>query len=129
MSCRRCIPGAGLCPNCTALLARAQGEPSPPMTEAQLQRRVREVTKQLGYLHYHTSNSRKSERGFPDSLVVHPSGGTLWALELKVERAIPTREQQSWLTALRQVTRVEAGVCYPQDLESVVQQFIARLKE
>ena len=88
----------------------------PVMTEAQLQRQIREVCKRLSLLHYHTARSDKSEPGFPDSVMVHPAGGTLFLCELKRDGEHPTLAQQRWLDALAMVTRVESGVVQPHNL-------------
>jgi hypothetical protein len=128
MSCRRCSP-AGLCPACAALLARAAGTPAAAMTHTQLQNRVREVCRRLGYLHFHVHRSRtKEEEGWPDSAIVapaeHPLAGTLFLAELKTVGEVPTLPQRRWLEALGGVTRVESGLVWPEDLED----FVARLQ-
>ena len=113
------------CDRCWALLVRAGEVPPPEMNEAQLQARVREVCKKLSLLHYHTKDSRKSERGFVDSMIIAPTGGVLWAMELKVEGATPTLDQERWLHALSRVTRVESGIVRP----STLALFVQRLQE
>jgi hypothetical protein len=97
----------------------------PPLTEAQLQRQLREVCKRLGLLHYHTHRSQKSEPGFPDSVIVHPSGGTLYLLEAKRDETHPTLAQQRWLDALARVGRVESGVVQPRSLADWVRRLQA----
>lgn len=113
-----------------ALVARCRNPANafatlPPMTEAQLQRQIREVARRLGMLHYHTARSDKSEPGFPDSVMVHPAGGTLFLCELKRDGEHPTLAQQRWLDALAQVTRVESGVVQPRSLAA----WVRRLQE
>lgn len=95
----------------------------PVMTEAQLQRQIREVCKRLSLLHYHTARSDKSEPGFPDSVIVHPAGGTLFLCELKRDTERPTLAQQRWLDALARVSRVESGVVQQSTLASWVARF------
>ena len=84
------------------------------MLEAELQRQVLEVARMLGWLCYHTHDSRKSESGFPDLVMVHErSGSTLFA-ELKRDGQEPTPEQWRWLRALG--VRGVAFVWRPADL-------------
>mgnify|MGYP001565145424 CR=1 FL=1 len=118
--CARCPPG-GYCVRCAALLARVQGLPGAAMSEKQVQACVREVCKRMGYLHYHTWDSRKSEPGYPDSTIIHPDGGVLWMVEIKRQGETPTLPQQRWLEALSRVERVEAAVVYPDDLAAWVE--------
>lgn len=64
------------------------------MTEAELQRLVAEACDRLGLLHYHTHDSRRSEPGFPDSVIVGP-GGILFR-ELKSRDGKLSPEQRRW---------------------------------
>ncbi len=72
----------------------------PPMTEDQLQAQVLEFARGMGWLAYHTRDSRRSERGFPDLVLVHPFSGALLFAELKRDGEHPTAEQRRWLRAL-----------------------------
>lgn len=114
---RRMARGNGVAPDAFATL--------PPMTEKQLQGQIREVAKRLQMYHYHTARSDRSEPGFPDSLLVAPTGGTLWCLEAKIDTAHPTLAQQRWLDALSRVERVVAGVVRPASLA----QWVRRMQE
>ena len=69
------------------------------MTENQLQDSVRELAKVFGWLHYHTHNSKGSEPGFPDSVMVR--GKRIVFAELKSEDGTVTDAQDEWLMALR----------------------------
>jgi hypothetical protein len=133
VSCRRCIPGVGLCPNCTALLARAQGSTVAEVSEASLQAQLKHVCKYLNLLHYHTMDSRKSERGFPDSVILapveHPLAGTLYLVELKKMGETPSRYQQRWLDALSRVTRVESRLVYPDGFDVFIRQLQQRVED
>ncbi len=70
------------------------------MTEKELQQQVVQLAKMLGFLVYHTYNSRRSAAGFPDLVLIHPRYGIRVA-ELKVGRNKPTAAQEKWLAALR----------------------------
>lgn len=68
------------------------------MTEAQLQRAVLELAGWLRLRAYHTHDSRRSQRGFPDIVCVGPHG-LIWA-ELKSASGTLTDDQWSWQYAL-----------------------------
>lgn len=71
------------------------------ITEKQLQANVIELAGYLGWRCYHTHDSRRSQPGFPDLVLVHPDHGILFR-ELKRERNSPTTEaQRDWLYALQ----------------------------
>ncbi|MCM1011913.1 VRR-NUC domain-containing protein [Brevibacterium sp. XM4083] len=70
------------------------------MTERQLQDQIVELAKRMGWLVYHTYDSRRSEPGFPDLVLVHPKQmRQLWR-ELKSETGETTSAQKVWLSAL-----------------------------
>ena len=70
------------------------------MTEHQLLDAVRAACKWSGLLCYHTHDSRRSEPGFPDLVVVGPHG-VLWR-ELKSSRGRLSPDQVRWLDRLSQ---------------------------
>src|SRR5579859_7043562 len=70
------------------------------MRECDLDELVRCIARDLGLKRYHTWNSQKSERGFPD-LVIAGKNGILFR-ELKMEAKKPTPAQSAWLAALRE---------------------------
>lgn len=72
------------------------------MTEAELLGAVREVARMYGWLCYHTHDSRRSEPGFPDLVLVHPRTGELLFAELKAAKGRVSQAQQTWLDALHQ---------------------------
>ena len=57
------------------------------------------MAKLLGWLSYHTFDSRKSTPGFPDIVAVHPEHGTLY-LEAKTMRGKVSAAQQEWIDVL-----------------------------
>jgi hypothetical protein len=81
------------------------------MTERQLQECVRRTAEVFGWLHYHTHNSRRSEFGFPDSVMVR--GNRLIVAELKSERGKVTDAQAQWLAGFLFVPGVEIHVWRP----------------
>ena len=82
------------------------------MTENQLQDSVRELAKVFGWLHYHTRNSKGSEPGFPDSVMVR--GKRIVFAELKSEDGKHSLDQIKWLAALH-ATGAETHSWRPSD--------------
>lgn len=64
------------------------------MTEAELQEQVRLMCQQLGLYHYHPHDSRRSERGWPDSTIVRP--GRIAFRELKTASGHLTGPQKEF---------------------------------
>lgn len=81
----------------------------------------------LGYLVYHTYDSRRCVAGFPDLVLVRPArtdrAGRVIFAELKVGRNKTTQEQDSWLAALlstQAFTRIEAYTWRPEQWDTIV---------
>lgn len=70
------------------------------MSEAQLQDQVVELAKRMGFISYHTFDSRRSAPGFPDLVLVHPKQRRILWRELKSETGTPTPEQKVWISTL-----------------------------
>lgn len=87
------------------------------MLEAQLQSAVLDVAERYGWLAYHTHDSRRSQPGFPDLVMVKRK--RVLYVELKQSGKYPTAEQREWLQALYQADQ-EVGLWYPQDLQGNV---------
>jgi hypothetical protein len=68
------------------------------MSEDDLDARIRVLAAGLGLRRFHPFDSRKSDRGWPDLVLVGP-GGILYR-ELKTETKSPTPAQQAWLDVL-----------------------------
>jgi len=83
------------------------------MPEKDLLASVREMAVALGYLVYHTHDSRRSEGGFPDVAIV--GHGRFLLRELKRQSGVVTPEQKVWLAALVDAG-VDAGIWRPADL-------------
>jgi hypothetical protein len=85
------------------------------MTEAVLQSRVLGMARELGYIAYHTHDSRRSQPGYPDLHLVSLRRGRSLMRELKTTRGRVSPDQQTWLVALR-AAGVDAAVWRPMDL-------------
>jgi hypothetical protein len=76
------------------------------------------LARRTGWASYHTHDSRHSERGFPDLVLVHPGHGLVLFRELKTERGRLSPDQLRWRDIL-----VACGCdwrCWrPRDWESV----------
>ena len=83
------------------------------MTEKQFQEAVTAFARLTGWRVYHTRDSRGSEAGFPDLVMVR--GPRIRFVELKSGRGHVTPEQDQWLALLEDVEYMEVGVWRPSD--------------
>jgi len=92
----------------------------PPMREKELLAQVRRLAGALGWISYHTHNSRRSEPGFPD-LVLARRGRIIFA-ELKIPPRDLTAPQLIWISALGDCTGdVSVHVWTPEDLDVIAE--------
>lgn len=61
---------------------------------------VVDLARWAGFLVYHTHDSRRSQPGFPDLVMVHAHTGRVIYAELKSETGRVRPEQQIWLRLL-----------------------------
>jgi hypothetical protein len=87
------------------------------MTESELQTAVTEMCTWLGLRYYHTHDSRRSNPGFPDLVIVGPSG-VLFA-ELKSQHGRIRPDQKHWLHDLR-AAGAQVALWFPDDLKTGV---------
>lgn len=87
------------------------------MTEGELQRIVVQLAKLRGWITYHTYDSRRSDQGFPDLVMVRER---VIYVELKQEakskKVSPV--QQKWIDALR-AAGAEVYVWRPSDWDTI----------
>lgn len=97
------------------------------MTEAAFQAQVVALARSLGWLAWHTYDSRRSAPGFPDLTLVHPQRGLLKFRELKTAKGRVRPEQSQCLAALA-ATGADAAVWRPADLilTDVIRQELTR---
>ena len=81
------------------------------VTERELLDAVRDACRWAGLLCYHTHDSRRSEPGWPDLVVV---GKSVLYRELKSDRGRLTPDQRTWLDRLSQAG-ADADVWRPDD--------------
>lgn len=71
-------------------------------TESEFQAQVLAVAKTFGFqLTYHTHDSRRSNPGFPDLVLLHVRTGRLIFAELKTQTGRVRPEQEQWINAFR----------------------------
>ena len=86
------------------------------MTEAQLLEAVRALARLRGYLTYHTHRSDRSEPGFPDLVLLHPTAKHLVFAELKTAKGRVAPAQHVWIDSLRRAGS-DAYIWRPADLD------------
>lgn len=85
------------------------------VTERMLQASIIELCQLFGIAWYHTYDSRRSARGWPDLALVGKRG--FLTRELKSDSGTVTSEQERWGVMLRQAG-VSWGIWRPTDLHS-----------
>ena len=92
------------------------------VSEQELQKAIVAYAKLQRWLVYHTYDSRRSNPGFPD-LVLVKNGRVIFA-ELKSQRGRLRAEQALWLAELRK-TGLEAYVWFPLDwMEGTIEKIL-----
>lgn len=87
------------------------------LSEKDVQQRIIDRAKALGWLVYHTHDSRHSAAGFPD-LVLARRGRTLF-VEVKAEKGRLSEAQKEWWVELRLNVTNEVYVWRPSDLGEI----------
>ena len=90
------------------------------ITEKDWLAQVRQAAEKLGYLVYHTHDSRRSDPGFPDLVLVNMEKKRLVFAELKREKGKILAEQQLWIDTLREAGQ-EAHIWRPSDIDRVIE--------
>lgn len=89
-----------------------------PITEKKFMAQVIEVASWYSWISYHTHDSRRSEPGFPDLVLVRPP--SVLFVELKTDTGRTTPTQKTWIKALEQCPGVEVYLWRPRDFEAIV---------
>jgi hypothetical protein len=86
-------------------------------SEAAFQQQITNLAAYYGWrLQYHTHDSRGSQRGFPDLVLVRPP--EVLFLELKTQAGRVRPEQQQWIAALT-ACGLEAHIVRPDDFDRI----------
>lgn len=94
--------------------------------EREWQAQVVALAKTEGWAVYHTHDSRRSEPGFPDLVMVR--GVQLIILELKTEKGVVSDAQQEWIDKLNKAKRVAASVARPRHWDDVRRALTSRAR-
>ena len=86
-------------------------------SERAFQQKVVQTARLTGWLTYHTYDSRRSDPGFPDLVLVRGAELIFWECKTETGRLSP--EQQDWLAALTAAGQ-EARVIRPSDFQGYV---------
>jgi hypothetical protein len=89
------------------------------LSEAQFQARVVALARANSWAVYHTHDSRRSEAGFPDLVMLRH--GALLVAELKVGTNRPTPEQCSWIAEFALVPQAQVYVWKPEDWPQITE--------
>lgn len=90
---------------------------TPPLTEKAFQQQIIDLAKLRGWLVYHVFDSRRSNPGFPDLILIR--GDTLQAFEVKTEKGRVSADQEAWLDAFGGVVVIDAEVVRPSDWDYI----------
>lgn len=91
----------------------------PTMTEREYMQIIIDAARGLGWLCYHTHDSRHSERGFPDLVLCR--GDRLLAIEVKREGRDLTPAQQVWCDALERAGAAVYRPVRPSDYDAILE--------
>lgn len=95
------------------------------LSEAEFQEQVRALCRWRGVLVYHTHDSRRSDAGFPDLVIV--GADSILYRELKKEGGRVTPDQQRWIEAIN-AAGGDAAVWRPSQFSTDVRHDITRMR-
>jgi hypothetical protein len=87
--------------------------------ERDFQKGVLDLAALYSWIAYHTHDSRRSQAGFPDLVLVRDD--RLIFAELKSEKGRATKEQEEWLGALCNVSGVSVYLWRPSDMDEIIE--------
>jgi len=89
------------------------------VTEASWQQTVKEAAEMFGWWVYHTHDSRHSQPGFPDLVLIKPP--RVMFIELKRETGQLTIEQRYVMDMLGECSEIETHIARPSNWSQVVE--------
>ncbi|OGO06598.1 MAG: hypothetical protein A2Y92_04020, partial [Chloroflexi bacterium RBG_13_57_8] len=90
------------------------------MTEAELQQSIIDAAAKLGYGHYHTHDSRRSDYGWPDLVLIHEGKRRVLFIEVKSSGGRVTPAQVVRLDALARCGQ-EVYIVRPEEYEEIIE--------
>lgn len=87
------------------------------LREQQFMEAIQQMAGYLGWKTYHTHDSRRSEPGFPDLVLVKINQPVKFR-EVKTEKGRLTKEQDAWITLLA-LAGADVGVWRPRDWDLI----------
>lgn len=99
-------------------------KPANYVPEKDLQQRIKQVARQLGWKLHHETYSLGTPPGYPDLTLVHPRHGVLW-LELKASNGVVKPSQQEWIDRLTEAGQ-RAYIVFPQHEDLVLEMLQGR---
>jgi hypothetical protein len=97
------------------------------ISEKEFQAQILSLARLAGWKAYHTHDSRRSQKGFPDLVLVRPP--VILFVELKSEAGKLRPEQKAWLEALSRCPGVEARLWRPGDFEDIQAMLCERTRQ
>ena len=88
----------------------------PPITEKAFQAQIVQLALLTGWKVYHTHDSRRSEPGFPDLVLVRPR--QVIFLEVKTAKGRISKAQEEWMQLLRTTGNI-AAIVRPADWDFI----------
>ena len=95
------------------------------MTEQQFQNKILKLARQTGWTAYHTYDSRRSQPGFPDLVLVKDR---VLFRELKTDKGKQSKAQKIWERTLRKA-KSDFKVWRPKDMQAIIQELTIRQDE
>ena len=87
------------------------------LSEADFQNQLRTYARLMGWLYYHPHDSRRSDPGFPDTVLAR--GDRIIFAELKKVGGKVSPNQKLWLNTLSEHPTVEVYTWYPLDWDQI----------
>jgi hypothetical protein len=96
------------------------------LSEKEFQQQVIDLARLAGCLVYHTFDSRKSEPGFPDLVIVSSDMARPIFAEIKTEKGKLTMRQELWKAVLEQIPGVDYRLWRPSSWPEIEALFARR---
>jgi hypothetical protein len=89
--------------------------------EDQFRAAVEAQAREWGWIVYHTKDSRQSETGFPDDIMIRRDRLLAWELK-RTRKEKPSAAQRKWLRAFQGIAGAEVRIYSPEDWDSILKE-------